>query len=98
VDRHTAELQQEDGTLNSVTIHHLDLQRNENPSSLWKPIDYECLPVGASDPLERQVQNLRGNIRGGAQRLVSGSEELRRLRVIAAVTQARETGGTVDVV
>jgi predicted dehydrogenase len=87
-----------DGMRSSVTIHCIDLQRNETASSWWKPIEYERLPVGANDPLERQVQNLRDEIRGGAQPLVSGSVELRRLTVIAAVTQAGETGGTVDVV
>ena len=74
----------------------LDLWHNKTEPSWWEPLHRERIAAPQQDPLALQIRNLCGVVRGTAAPLVPAREGLNTLKVIAAVTQAAESGLAVS--
>lgn len=65
--------------------------------SWHKPLERSIAEVELVDPLERQMEHFGEVVRGTAKPLVSARDGLQNLRVVEAIIEAAQTGGTVSV-
>lgn len=79
------------GVKGSLAIPQLDFWSHPSKPGWWAPIERERLSYTPEDPLGLQIANFCGVIRGTAQPVVSGREELKTLKVIDAVKRAAGT-------
>ncbi len=84
------------GTRAALSLPDLTLWRQDEPD--WcRPLTPESIAVERRDPLQCQLEHFAAVIRGDAEPLVSGEEGAASLRVIEAIHESAESGGTVKI-
>jgi predicted dehydrogenase len=88
------------GTDGSLAIPTMRLRTftNKAERSWFKPLLSESLPIDRVDPLQRQLENFCGVIRGDSKPVVTARDGLQNLRVIDAIIQAARDGVTVSLI
>ncbi|MEM9045538.1 MAG: Gfo/Idh/MocA family oxidoreductase [Pseudomonadota bacterium] len=79
------------GTHGSLSIPRLELWRHPGPRGWWEPIEATRDSVAEADPLIRQLAHFARVIRGEEPPLVSGTEGLATLRVVAAIKRSAQS-------
>ncbi len=84
------------GTEGALSVPKLELWRYAEEPGWGAPLSRECLEVGASDPLVRQLRHFCAVVRGETEPKISGRDAVRTLLAVQAVFEAARTGRTVD--
>jgi predicted dehydrogenase len=85
------------GTKGSIAIPGLAVWAHERENSWLQPMGAKTLAHGTADPLALQIRHFSQVALGQAGPLVSGRDGLETLKVIVAIEQAAQSGGTVEV-
>lgn len=86
----------ERGTLHFPTLR-LETFPTEAEASWMKPFQVETVPVTRRDPLQAQMENFLGVIRGEAEVVVTPLDGLRNLRVIDAIQRSAASGRRIEI-
>ncbi len=85
------------GTHGSLELPGLRSWAQDGVRSWWEPIGQSRADISKADPLDAQISHFCQVIRGKATPLVSGTDGLRSLQVIAAIKQSADDGVPVEV-
>ena len=83
------------GTHGALALPNLALWSQENGPDWWAPISATRYPVDNVDTLVAQLTHFGDVIRGKAAPRVSATDGLRAVAVVAAITRAAQSGGTI---
>ena len=86
------------GTAGAMSVPDLGLWRNPGQTGWHEPIEREALAAETADPLVLQLHHFAEVAQGKAPPHVTGEDGLRALKVIAAIKDAAQSGGIVEVV